>query len=179
MRVYDFGWRTARKGWGSGGEGTMRLQMHATDPDVLENRLDTPQSKGCIRIPATLNTFIDHYGILDAAYEEAMAEGMTFWVLSKAREATPWSGRFLVVVDTGRSKSPHGRARGSLSLKSPVQIHQPQPESRLINNLRCDQGWGFFLLISFAPAADDHVDALVGDKHCRRFADAFSGTHAL
>jgi hypothetical protein len=104
--VYDFGWRTGEKGWGGGGEGTLRLQMHATDPDLLEEKLGTPQSKGCIRIPAALNTFIDHYGILDGDYEKAMTEGMTFWVLSKTREATPWSGRFLVVVDTGRTKRP-------------------------------------------------------------------------
>jgi hypothetical protein len=86
--------------------------MHATDPDLLEKKLGTPQSKGCIRIPATLNTFIDHYGILDSDYEKAMTEGMTFWVLSKTREATPWSGRFLVVVDTGRSKKAHVVASG-------------------------------------------------------------------
>jgi len=104
MRVYDFGWQTAEKGWDGGGEGTLRLQMHATDPGLLEPRLGTPQSKGCIRIPATLNTFIDRYGILDGDYETAMAEGQTFWVLSKTRDATPWSGRFLVVVDTGRTE---------------------------------------------------------------------------
>jgi hypothetical protein len=80
--------------------------MHATDPGLLENKLGTPQSKGCIRIPATLNAFIDHYGILDGDYEKAMGEGMTFWVLPRTREATPWSGRFLVVVDTGRTKRP-------------------------------------------------------------------------
>jgi len=106
MRVYDFGWQTAQKGWAGGGEGEMRLQMHATDPDLLEKRLGTPQSKGCIRIPATLNTFIDHHGILDGDYERAMGTGMTFWVLRKTREATPWSGRFLVVVDTERTKRP-------------------------------------------------------------------------
>jgi lipoprotein-anchoring transpeptidase ErfK/SrfK len=106
MRVYDFGWQTAQRGWGGGGEGELRLQMHATDPNLLEKKLGTPQSKGCIRIPATLNAFIDHYGILDGDYEKAMAEGMTFWVLPKTREATPWSGRFLVVVDTGRTKRP-------------------------------------------------------------------------
>jgi len=106
MRVYDFGWQTAERGWGGGGEGELRLQMHATDPNLLEKKLGTPQSKGCIRIPASLNAFIDHYGILDSDYEKAMAEGMTFWVLPKTREATPWSGRFLVVVDTGRTKRP-------------------------------------------------------------------------
>jgi hypothetical protein len=106
MRVYDFGWQQARKGWGGGGESEMRLQMHATDPDFLAQRLGTVQSKGCIRIPATLNAFIDHYGILDGDYERAMAAGMSFWVLRETREPTPWSGRFLVVVDTGRTTRP-------------------------------------------------------------------------
>jgi hypothetical protein len=102
MRVYDFGWQTAIRGWGRGGEGTMRLQMHATDPDRLEPLLGRARSKGCIRIPASLNLFIDHYGILDADYEEAMKAGKTFWVLPPDREPTPWSGRYLVIVDTKR-----------------------------------------------------------------------------
>lgn len=106
MRVYDFGWQTAVRGWGDGGESQMRLQMHATDPDQLEPLLGRRHSKGCIRIPATLNTFIDHYGILDADYEDAMAAGKTFWVLLPTREPTPWSGRYLVIVDTHRSKRP-------------------------------------------------------------------------
>ncbi|HYA18121.1 MAG TPA: L,D-transpeptidase [Bryobacteraceae bacterium] len=106
MRVYDFGWQEEARGWGKGGEGIMRLQMHSTDPDLLEQRVGTAQSKGCIRIPATMNTFIDHYGILDGDYDEAMAEGKTFWVLRSDRAVTPWSGRFLVVVDTGRKTRP-------------------------------------------------------------------------
>jgi hypothetical protein len=117
MRVYDFGWQTAEKGWDGGGEGKMRLEMHATDPDLLAWKLGSPQSEGCIRIPASLNTFIDHYGILDGDYEKAMAAGEMFPVLSKTREATAWSGRFLVVVDTERterpawSPAPHGPQR--------------------------------------------------------------------
>lgn len=106
MRVYDFGWQKAEKGWGGGGVGTLRLQMHATDPDRLASRLGTRQSEGCIRIPATLNTFIDEYGILDGDYETAMDDGKTFWVLPKTRKATPWSGQFLVVVDSGRTRRP-------------------------------------------------------------------------
>jgi HSP20 family molecular chaperone IbpA len=106
MRVYDFGWQRAERGWGRGGEATIRLQMHATDPDLLELRLGTIQSKGCIRIPATLNAFIDRHAILDAEYEEAMADGQTFWVLSKERDPTPWPGRFLVIVDTGGTSRP-------------------------------------------------------------------------
>jgi hypothetical protein len=80
--------------------------MHATDPKFLEVRLGTIQSKGCIRIPTTLNTFIDRYAILDADYEQAMAAGQTFAVLSKTRKPGPWSGRYLVVVDTGRTSRP-------------------------------------------------------------------------
>jgi hypothetical protein len=108
MRVYDFGWQRAIKGWGRdrGAEGTMRLQMHATDPGLLEPHLGHARSKGCIRIPASLNTFIDRYGLLDADYAEAMATGKTFWVLVPTREPTPWPGRYLVIVDTGRPERP-------------------------------------------------------------------------
>jgi len=84
----------------------MRLQMHATDPALLENRVGTAQSKGCVRIPATLNVFLDRYGILDGDYEAAMAEGQTFWVLRPDRQPTPWSGRYLVVVDSRRTARP-------------------------------------------------------------------------
>jgi hypothetical protein len=101
MRIYDFGWISAPKGWS---ESVMRLQMHATDPDLLEPRLGSVQSKGCIRIPATLNSLIDHYGILDGAYEREIANGKDFWVLPQDRAPTPWSGRYLVVVDTGRNE---------------------------------------------------------------------------
>lgn len=106
MRVYDFGWQKARKGWDGRSEGILRLQMHATDPDRLERKLGTWQSKGCVRIPATLNTFIDRYGILDGDYETAMAQGRGFWVLSNTRKATPWSGKYLVVVETDRKQRP-------------------------------------------------------------------------
>jgi hypothetical protein len=106
MRVYDFGWQQAERGWGHGGEATLRLQMHATDPELLERRLGTIQSKGCIRIPATLDTFIDRHAILDADYEQAMATGDTFFVVSKTRQPTPWSGRYLVIVDSGCTSRP-------------------------------------------------------------------------
>ena len=106
MRVYDFGWQMSEKGWDGGGEGKLRLEMHATDPDLLAWKLGSPQSEGCIRIPASLNIFIDHYGILDGDYEKAMAAGKMSPVLAKTREATPWSGRFLVVVDTKRTERP-------------------------------------------------------------------------
>jgi hypothetical protein len=106
MRVYDFGWVQGERGWGSGGMGRMRLLMHATDPDYLEPHLGEAMSKGCIRIPATLDDFIDRYGILDADYEQALAEGRMLWVLRADRTPTPWSGRYLVIVDSGSTERP-------------------------------------------------------------------------
>ena len=44
MRVWDFGWQSAIKGWTTGHEwGEIRLLLHATDPDYLEPRL-VPES---------------------------------------------------------------------------------------------------------------------------------------
>jgi hypothetical protein len=106
MRVYDFGWVNAPKGWGNRGPGVMRLQLHSTDPDLLEPRLGSAQSKGCIRIPASMNLFIDRYGLLDADYERAIAAGNKPWVLSPLREPTPWSGRYMAIVDTERQTRP-------------------------------------------------------------------------
>jgi len=107
MRVYDFGWVPAERGWGRPGQGLIRLQMHATDPDLLEPQLGLTHSKGCIRIPATLDVFIDRYGILDADYERARGEGERVWVLRADRVQTPWSGRYLVVVTSMRSRRPN------------------------------------------------------------------------
>jgi hypothetical protein len=106
MRVYDFGWVEAERGWKPPGKSIMRLQVHATDPDLLEKSLGRARSKGCIRIPASLNVFIDRYGLLDANYEAAMKEGRHLWVLRADREPTPWPGRYLVVVDSGRKIRP-------------------------------------------------------------------------
>lgn len=106
MRVFDFGWQRVPKGWGDGAVSEMRLQMHATDPDLLERRLGTAQSKGCIRIPATLNRFFDHHGVLDAGYEKAAREGSKLWVLDPQRTPAPGAGRYLVVVESGRSDRP-------------------------------------------------------------------------
>ncbi len=80
--------------------------MHATDPDLLERRLGSVQSKGCVRVPASLNRFIDRHGILDAAYEDALAAGDNFWVLSRTRVLTLHPGRYLVIVDSQRTHRP-------------------------------------------------------------------------
>ncbi len=123
MRVFDFGWVMGQRGWAPG-EQAMRLQLHATDRERLEPRLGERASKGCIRIPATLNTFIDRYGLLDAAYEEAVVAGRGFWVLRGDRTPTPWPGRYLVVIESPRSERPAwspapGESAASVALASP------------------------------------------------------------
>jgi len=107
MRVFDFGWVVEERAWGQGGSGLMRLQMHATDPRRLEPLLgERRHSKGCIRIAASLNTFIDRHGLLDADYEAAARAGKAPWVLRPDREPTPWPGRWLVVVESERTARP-------------------------------------------------------------------------
>lgn len=106
MRVFDLGWQQATRGWGNGGPGTMRLQMHATDPDRLESKLGTPQSEGCIRMPSTLNQFLDHFGVLDADYALATAMGPTLWVLPHDQDPVPNPGRYIVIVDSAQHARP-------------------------------------------------------------------------
>jgi hypothetical protein len=105
-RVFDFGWQTAERGWGPGGSSLMRLQMHATDPQRLEPRLGQVASEGCIRIPATLNVFLDVHGVLDADYEAAAATGAKLWILKPDRSTLPWPGRYLVIIDSQASTRP-------------------------------------------------------------------------
>jgi len=100
MRVFDFGWVESRRGWGKRDLGTMRLQMHATDPDLLERKLGQAGSKGCVRIPADFNRLIDHYGLLDADYNALADGGRHLWVLAPDREPVATPGRYLVVIDS-------------------------------------------------------------------------------
>lgn len=106
MRVFDLGWQRAPKGWGDHAVIQMRLQMHATDPDQLEQRLGTIQSEGCVRIPATLNKLLDHYGVLDAEYEDLAEGGQRLKVLQEDREPVADAGRYVVIVDSGRTTRP-------------------------------------------------------------------------
>ena len=105
-RIYDFGWVKAPRGWGDGHMGELRLQMHSTDADLLEQRLGTAQSEGCVRMPAELNEFIDRHGILDEDYDRAVAVGGHPWVLRHDRVVNPWSGRYLIVVESDATIRP-------------------------------------------------------------------------
>ena len=102
MRVWDFGWRQAEKGWRADRErGDIRLLLHATDPDFLEPRLGRPASQGCVRVSAAMNRFLDRHGVLDASYERAArTDGRIREILPIDRDPTPLAGDALVVIDS-------------------------------------------------------------------------------
>lgn len=143
LRVYDFGWQLASRGWGAGGRSPMRLVLHATDPRYLEQRLGTPQSKGCVRIPASLNRFIDRYALLDADYLRQAEPAKLHWLLRADREPTPWPGRLMVVIDSGLPQRPDwspapaplaGEAAEQAARAAAADDHHPacpEPEHRL------------------------------------------------
>jgi hypothetical protein len=107
MRVWDFGWQEAARGWGMQEEGEIRLLMHATDSAYLEQRLGHPASKGCVRVPDAMNRFLDRHGILDADYERAAQLDRRFaTLLLPDRTATPLAGNLLVVIDSSNQTRP-------------------------------------------------------------------------
>lgn len=106
MRVWDFGWQVAMKGWAAGpgkpDRIPIRLMMHATDAKRLEQRIGWPASQGCIRIPSAMNLFLDRHGVLDAEYERLAATEIRFRaLLLTAREPSRLAGNTLVVVESG------------------------------------------------------------------------------
>ena len=106
MRIWDFGWQRAVKGWRSRTKvSKMRLLLHATDPVTLARRLGRAASKGCIRMPEAMNVFLDRHGILDADYERAAQNNPRFQaVLLPDRTPTPLAGDALVVIDSSEQR---------------------------------------------------------------------------
>jgi len=123
MRIFDLGWAQGERGWSKGGISQMRFQMHATDPERLEPLLGIRHSKGCVRIPASLNAFLDHYGILDAEYAALVDSGKSLWVLKSDRQIMPWAGRFIVVVDSQRKGRPAWSPAPGASARAKMPAH--------------------------------------------------------
>ena len=94
MRVWDFGWQMATKGWKRDGEqGEIRMEMHATDPTFLASRIGRTASQGCIRIPEAMNRFLDRHGVLDADYEHAAVDDIRYRALLLPRAHAEPAGR--------------------------------------------------------------------------------------
>ena len=102
MRVWDFGWQMAEPGWGTDrAPREIRLQVHATDPAYLEQRLGRPASKGCIRVSTAMNRFLDIHGVLDADYERtAPTDPRIAAVLLPERTPTRLAGTLLIVIES-------------------------------------------------------------------------------
>jgi len=102
MRIWDFGWQLALRGWGPPGKfSKMRFLLHATDPATLERRIGRPASDGCVRIPTEMDRFLDAHGVLDRDYElAAQRNRRVAAVLLPDRTPTPLAGNTLVVIDS-------------------------------------------------------------------------------
>ncbi|GAN68044.1 L,D-transpeptidase [Acetobacter orleanensis] len=122
MRVWDFGWQWAEKGWlPSREKGQIRLEMHATDPVYLESRLGHVASEGCIRIPASLNVFIDKHGLIDAEDEQmAVVDNRFRALLRPDRVVTPLAGSAVIVVDSANRPE---LAHVNISENKPAAAH--------------------------------------------------------
>lgn len=72
----------------------MRLEVRAADKDGPAQRyLGSARSNGCILLPSSLITFLDEFGLLDAA-----AHGSA----PQASPVVPCQGRYLLVVGSDR-----------------------------------------------------------------------------
>jgi hypothetical protein len=101
MRVWDFGWHTTDDWRTPGATMAVRVEMHATDPAVLEERIGHADSEGCIRLPDALNRFLDRHGIIDAAIERlGETDGGYRALLSRTLDPTPIAGEAVIVVDS-------------------------------------------------------------------------------
>jgi len=62
-----------------------------------------------VRIPTTMNRFLDRHGILDVDYERAAKDERRFLaLLLPGRSPTPLAGNMLVVVDSSEPPRPGG-----------------------------------------------------------------------
>ena len=103
MRVWDFGWQTTQDWKHPEKTSRIRLEMHATDPAVMELRIGRADSEGCVRVPSAMNVFLDQHGILDYDYERAAVHDRRFAALLRPdRNPTIMAGNALVVFDSSQ-----------------------------------------------------------------------------
>ncbi len=96
-RVWDFGWQNTSH---TDGSRSIRLLLHASDPEQGEVRLGKVDSKGCVRVSAKMNRFLDQFGILDVEYEMRSNEKRISWLLKKDRTPVKYAGKYLLVGES-------------------------------------------------------------------------------
>lgn len=97
LRIWDFGWQDTDKGDGLKSS-QIRFLMHGTDPDYLESKLGTKQSKGCIRVSTQANRFLDKFGILDKVTRDLAQDDKRWRALLGTYYDNNYTGRYLIVV---------------------------------------------------------------------------------
>jgi hypothetical protein len=98
-RVYDFGMRRARMP--GRGFAPLHLQAHAARGPG-RTRLGRPQSDGRVLLPPSLVAFLDSHRVLDGARSAGRS--------AAASALVPFSGRYMVVVDSERDDRPEWTA---------------------------------------------------------------------
>lgn len=101
-RVWDLGWQKTTHAK-SDQVVDIRFQLHATDP-VLEAKLGTPQSQGCIRLSAGVNYFLDTYAILDKDFLKDQKTGKPYWALRDNRFEIEHVGSIIYVIPSVKTK---------------------------------------------------------------------------
>jgi len=105
-RVWDFGFQQGLRQFSQGVHPSqMRLLMHATDPDFGEPRLGAPDSKGCVRVSAQFNRFLDSRAVLDKHYEEFARANPATWLLRPDRTPVSRPGSLLIIGNTENAGS--------------------------------------------------------------------------
>lgn len=96
-RIWSFGEvdSTGYKGIKTG----ITMLMHATDPTYGEPRLGRPDSKGCIRISALMNAYLDIYGILDKHILEKESPARQKRLLREDRQPVKNYGLYAIIAD--------------------------------------------------------------------------------
>ena len=126
MRVWDFGWQTTDDWRTPGALMGIRLEMHATDPTVLEPRLGRADSEGCIRIPTKFDSFLDRHGLIDAELRDAAQTERRFAaLLPKDATPSPIAGEWVVVVDTSDPAAVPSDPARALEMEEPPPAIPP------------------------------------------------------
>ncbi len=126
MRVWDFGWQTTDDWRAPRYPMAIRMEMHATDPAVLEPRLGRWDSEGCIRIPTRFNSFLDRSGLIDAKLRAAAQTERRFAaLLPKGVTPNPLAGQTVIVVDTA---DPGAKPSDPVLANSLEKPNMPGPE---------------------------------------------------
>ncbi len=79
------------------------MEMHATDPAVLAQRIGhTASARAACGSPRRMNRFLDRRGVLDADYERAAVDEIRYraLLLPGPRADAAGGGATLVVVDS-------------------------------------------------------------------------------